>query len=307
MIIRKLEYLIALANEGHFGRAAEVCHVSQPTLSAALRQLEAEMGVIILKRGQRYSGLTERGERVLAFARRMAVECGHLRRDLENQNGDASGNIQLGVIASAIPIASQLTSLFQKDHPHVMIKIEELSPLEIQRAFQDSRLDIAITYLEETVRRQGRNRPLYVEEYSFITGKNSAPSTRRSISWKDASQVPLCLLTPEMQSTNSPIRDILRDLGPSVAHVETNSVTALYAHVRSSQWAAILPTSLADVSQIGKDLVCIPLQPFGTPISVGVMIPDRDLTFPLAEAFFNTAVSLEVGALQSKKRAPSSR
>ena len=72
MIIRKLEYLMALAREGHFGRAAEACHVSQPTLSASLRQLEAEMGVIILKRGPRYSGLTEQGDRVLAFAHRMA-------------------------------------------------------------------------------------------------------------------------------------------------------------------------------------------------------------------------------------------
>jgi len=87
MIIRKLEYLIALAREGHFGRAAQACHVSQPTLSAALRQLEAELGVMVLKRSQRYSGLTERGERVLVFTQHMAVECEHLRRHLESRRG----------------------------------------------------------------------------------------------------------------------------------------------------------------------------------------------------------------------------
>lgn len=295
MIIRKLEYLIALAKEGHFGRAAEACHVSQPTLSAALRQLEAEMGIMILKRGQRYSGLTERGERVLAFAHRMAVECEHLRRDLESQRGDALGHLEVGVVASAIPIASKITSLFQKDHPHVMVKIVDLGPAEIQRGFQESRLDIAITYLEETVRRLGRNHPLYIEGYSFLIRKGSALAARKSISWKDASQVPLCLLAAEMQSASSPIRDILSQLGLDVAHVETNSVTALYAQVRSGHWASILPRSLAVESEIGIDLKCIPLLPSSTPISVGVMIPDRDLTFPLAEAFFKVAVSLKIG------------
>lgn len=307
MIIRKLEYLIALAKEGHFGRAAETCHVSQPTLSSALRQLEAEMGIMILKRGQRYSGLTERGERVLAFAHRMAVECEHLRRDLESQRGDALGHLQVGVVASAIPIASKVTLLFQKDHPHVMVKIVDLGPAEIQRAFQESRLDVAITYLEDSVRRQGRNRPLYVEGYAYVTSRKNADRSRRSISWKDATQVPLCLLAAEMQSAGSPIRDILNQVGLDVAHVETNSLTALYANVRSGRWASILPLSLATQSEIRGDLTRIPLPPSGEPISVGVMIPDRDLTFPLAEEFFNVAVSLKADAPSHRQRVPSAR
>ncbi len=308
MIIRKLEYLIALAKEGHFARAAEACHVSQPTLSAALRQLEAEMGIMILKRGRRYCGLTDRGERVLAFAHRMAVECEHLRRDLENHRGEALGHLQVGAVASAIPIASEITSLFQKNHPHVMVKIVELSPMEIQRAFQESRLDVAITYLEDTVQRQGRNHPLYLEEYSFLTRKGHPLSLRKSISWKDASQVPLCLLSVEMQSSSSPVRDILSQLGLNVAHVETNSVSALYAQVRSGQWASILPRSLAAASEVGADLKCIPLPPSASsPTAVGVMIPDRDLTFPVAEAFFNVAVSVKPADPSPKRRKPSSR
>ena len=160
------------------------------------------MGIMILKRGQRYSGLTDRGERVLAFAHRMAVECEHLRRDLEKQRGDALGHLHVGAITSAIPMASEVTAHFQKDHPHVMVKIVDLSPTEIQKAFQESRLDVAITYLEDSVRRQGRNHPLYVEEYSFLTRKGSPLASRKSISWKDASEVPLCLLAAEMQSTS---------------------------------------------------------------------------------------------------------
>ncbi|MDP8991374.1 MAG: LysR family transcriptional regulator substrate-binding protein, partial [Acidobacteriota bacterium] len=231
-----------------------------------------------------------------------------LRRDLESHRGDALGHLQVGAVASAIPLASQITSLFQKNHPHVMVKIVELSPMEIQRAFQESRLDVAITYLEDTVQRQGRNHPLYLEEYSFLTRKGHPLSLRKSISWKDASQVPLCLLSVEMQSSSSPVRDILSQLGLNVAHVETNSVSALYAQVRSGQWASILPRSLAAASEVGADLKCIPLPPSASsPTAVGVMIPDRDLTFPVAEAFFNVAVSVKPADPSPKRRKPSSR
>jgi DNA-binding transcriptional LysR family regulator len=64
MFLRQFEYLIALEREGHFGRAAERCHVSQPSLSSALQQLEAELDVPIILRHQRYQGFTPEGERV---------------------------------------------------------------------------------------------------------------------------------------------------------------------------------------------------------------------------------------------------
>lgn len=290
MIIRKLEYLIALAKEGHFGRAAEACHVSQPTLSAALRQLEAELGVMIFKRGPRYSGLTERGERVLMFANRMAVECEHLRRDLETQSGDALGTLRLGVIASAIPMVSGLTASFQQKRPHVMVKILDLNPLEIQRSFDDFKLDIAITYLEEPVKGQGRSHALYDEEYVLLAkrGSGDVPHTP---SWQAIADYPLCLLAPDILPTNSPVRELGAHPGPSSPHIETNSVSALYSHVRSGGWVSVLPKSLATESQTGTDLQAFPMPQPDKRVPVGIMIPDRDLTFSLAEEFFNVAVS----------------
>jgi DNA-binding transcriptional LysR family regulator len=283
--------LIALAKAGHYGRAAEACHVSQPTLSAALRQLEAEMGVMIVKRGQRFNGLTERGERVLAFAHRMAVECENLRRDLESRGGDAIGTLQIGVIASALPTVAALTISFQKSHPHVVLKISSLNPGEIERAFEDFNLDIAITYLPETVRRQGRSHVLYDEEYSLLTHQGSELSKRKSVSWQELSELPLCLLALEMLPSSSPVRDLIIHAGPSSAHIETNSMTALYMHVRSGEWMSVVPKSLAAESQTGGDMRSIQLPQSGVVVPVGIMIPDRDLTFPLAEEFFNTAIS----------------
>ena len=70
-MIDKLEFLLALARERHFGRAAETCGVTQPTLSAGIKQLEDELGVLLVQRGSRFRGFTPEGERVLDWARRI--------------------------------------------------------------------------------------------------------------------------------------------------------------------------------------------------------------------------------------------
>ncbi|MFJ8958540.1 LysR family transcriptional regulator [Lentzea sp. NPDC102401] len=82
MLLRQLEYLVALARERHFGRAAEACHVSQPSLSAAISKLERELGVPIVSRGRRFESLTPEGERVLLWAHRMLADRDALRQDL---------------------------------------------------------------------------------------------------------------------------------------------------------------------------------------------------------------------------------
>src|SRR5687767_15187804 len=70
-MIDKLDFILALARERHFGRAAEACGVTQPTLSAGVKQLEEQMGVLLVNRGSRFQGFTPEGERVLEWARRI--------------------------------------------------------------------------------------------------------------------------------------------------------------------------------------------------------------------------------------------
>ena len=81
--IRQLEYLLALARERHFGRAASACHVSQPTLSVAIRKLEHELDVVIVLRGQRFEGFTPEGQRVVTWAHRILAERNELLADIE--------------------------------------------------------------------------------------------------------------------------------------------------------------------------------------------------------------------------------
>ncbi len=112
MDIRQLQYLAALARERHFTRAAEACHVTQPTLSGRIRQLELELEVPIVERGQRYRGLTPEGERVLKWAhvilknwQAMQEELSHLK----DHDAGLKGRVAVGGIPSSLPMSPLLT------------------------------------------------------------------------------------------------------------------------------------------------------------------------------------------------------
>lgn len=106
MLLRQLEYLVALARERHFARAAAACFVSQPSLSAAIRRLEHELDVPIVRRGRRYEGLTPEGEVVLAWAHRILAERDALHQELSALRGGLTGTLRLGVVPTALPAAS---------------------------------------------------------------------------------------------------------------------------------------------------------------------------------------------------------
>src|SRR5262249_58667824 len=82
-LIDKLEFLLALARERHFGRAAEACGVTQPTLSAGVKQIEDAMGVLLVNRGSRFRSFTPEGERVLGLARRIGGDARTIRQELD--------------------------------------------------------------------------------------------------------------------------------------------------------------------------------------------------------------------------------
>ena len=81
-MIDKLEFFIALAQERHFGRAADLCGITQPTLSAAIKQLEEQLGVMLVNRGSRYQSLTPEGQRVLEWARRIVSDSRTLHEEM---------------------------------------------------------------------------------------------------------------------------------------------------------------------------------------------------------------------------------
>jgi DNA-binding transcriptional LysR family regulator len=110
MIVKNFEYLIALDREGHFGRAAKSCNVSQPTLSAGIKQLEEDLGVEIVRHGRRYDGLTLEGGTVLAWAKKIERDCDGLESDLSALKRGLEGLFRLGMVSGTSAVGAIVKS-----------------------------------------------------------------------------------------------------------------------------------------------------------------------------------------------------
>src|SRR5580704_7385230 len=145
-MIDKLEYLMALAREEHFGRAAEVCGVTQPTLSAGIKQLESSLGVLLVQRGSRFIGLTPEGERTLDWARRIVGDSRAMRAEISALKHGLSGRLQIAAIPTALAMVAALTTPFRARHPNVQFTIWSRTSIEVLTLLENLEIDAGITY-----------------------------------------------------------------------------------------------------------------------------------------------------------------
>ena len=199
MVLRQLEYLAALAREKHFGRAADACHVSQPTLSAAIRLLEDDLGAPIVERGHRYVGLTPQGQLALEHAYRIWPRWRISAWGLAEIDKGLTGRLRIGVIPTALPLVSQLTGPFYARFPGVTVAVISMNSQEIDRGIEDFELDVGLTYLDAEPIGHVKAKPVCLEEYLFLTPASGPLADRTQVTWREAN-TPLCLLTPDMQN-----------------------------------------------------------------------------------------------------------
>jgi DNA-binding transcriptional LysR family regulator len=297
MVLRQLAYLVALAREKHFGRAAEACRVTQPTLSAAIQQLEQELGAPLIERGQRFVGLTPQGQLALEHAQRILAETEGLRARIEEMDKGLAGRLRLGVIPTALPIVSHLTGPFCERFPRVTVTVLSQTSQEILRGIEAFELEAGITYLDNEPLEHVRVRPIYSEEYLFLTPVGGEYASLDSIAWKCAAEAPLCLLTPDMQNRRI-VDGIFRSVGatPKPA-VETNSIFNLVTHAASGHWSAIVPRQLLQFFGIPANTRAIELVEPTARRSIGYITADRDPTPPLVRNLMDMPMPADIGAL----------
>jgi DNA-binding transcriptional LysR family regulator len=297
MVIRHLRYLTALARERHFARAAAVCNVTQPTLSAGIKQLEESLGVLIVERGQRFLGLTTEGERVLAWAQRVLTDYTSLRQELSEMREGLVGRLRLGAIPVTLPIVPLMTTPFAKRHPRTDLRVISLTSIAIQRGLDEFELDAGVTYLDNEPLARVRQLPLYRERYVLLAQKNGPFGDRDAVSWAEAASLPLCLLTPDMQ--NRRIIDMhFRDAGVEVrAAVETNSLVTLWAHLRFGHWGTVVPHTFLLLLAESDGLAAIPLVDPDASHLIGLVASDRDPLPPVAQSLLNVASRIDLGIM----------
>lgn len=287
MDIRQLQYLVALAQEEHFTRAAARCNVTQPTLSGRIRQLEQELGVPIVERDQRYHKLTPEGLRVLKWAQIILENCSSMLQDLSVANGGLSGRLTIGVIPSALPMAVSLTRVMRQHHPDVSFAVHSRTSDEILRDVQAFHFDAGVTYLNNEPVQHVEKLTLYRERYSLFLPLDHPWALRESITWNEAAQLPLCLLTPNMQNRRIINKAFFDAQCSPESKIETDSIVNLWAHVKFNGWASIMPEYFQQLFGFESQIRGVRLVEPEAEYDVGLITLSRDPLSPLVAALFD--------------------
>jgi DNA-binding transcriptional LysR family regulator len=264
-LLSSLRYLVALNEHKHFGRAAQACHITQPALSNALRALETEFNVVIVKRDRNFVGLTPEGERVLASAQLMLHEHAVLQQELKSEAHLPRGPVRIAAVPTAIPIAARFAAMLQARHTGIAPVVLSLSSSALEQGLEDLSIDMALGYSERMRVQDHRFQvwPQYTEHY-FLLRRASKPHASglqigAPMPWVEAAQLPLCLLTAEMH--NRTIVDAaFRSSGVTVQPaMETNSIMTMMLSVVDGNVCSVLPGSLVDTVRNYRELDALPL------------------------------------------------
>lgn len=288
-MIDKLELLLALARERHFGRAAEACGVTQPTMSTGLKQLEEILGVMLVHRGSRFVGFTPEGERALDWARRIVSDTRAMRQDINLFKGNLSGELRIAAIPTVLGMVASLTTPFRARHPDVRFRIVSCTSSDVLGLLENLEVDAGLTYIENEPVGKVRTIPLYRESYRLLTAPDGQFGDRESVTWEEVGQVPLCLLTPDMQNRRI-IDRALRQAGTeAMPTLTSNSIIVLYTHVKTGRWSSVMPAKLAETLGLSNAVRAIPIVDPEVNYSIGLVVSPRDPLTPLLSALIQTA------------------
>jgi DNA-binding transcriptional LysR family regulator len=291
-LIDKLEFLLALARERHFGRAAEACGVTQPTLSAGVKQIEEQMGVLLVNRGSHFQSFTPEGEKVLEYARRIVGDNRAMRAEVNALRHGLSGRLRIAAIPTALAMIASLTTPFRQRHPNVQFTVMSRTSIEVLEQLDNLEIDAGVTYLDNEPLGRVTTVPLYRERYRLITSSDAPLGNRDSVTWAEVAQVPLCLLTPNMQNRRI-IEGLLRGAGGNPQPtLESNSMIVLFAHVRTGSWASVMPAKLAETLGLTETIRAIPIVEPEAVHTIGLVVPSREPMTPLNAALVSEAKRL---------------
>jgi DNA-binding transcriptional LysR family regulator len=283
-MIDKLDFILALAREKHFGRAAESCGVTQPTLSAGVKLLEEQMGVLLVNRGSRFQSFTPEGERVLDWARRIVGDNRAMREEINALRHGLTGQLRIAAIPTTLAMVAALTTPYRERHPNVRFTVYSRTSIEILDLLENLEIDAGITYVENEPLGRVNTVPLYHERYRLLTSADAPLGNRDTVTWSEVAQVPLCLLTPDMQNRRI-IDRLLRSAGGEPRPtLESDSMILLFSHVRTGRWASVMPAKLAETLGLTDTLRAIPIVAPEAVQTIGLVVPSREPMMPLTAA-----------------------
>lgn len=288
MDIKQLKFLVALDETRHFGQAAARCHVTQPTLSMRLRNLEDELGLELVLRGQRFEGFTEAGQRVLAWARSLLAAEDGLYAEAAACRGQLVGTLRLGVVPLAGFDPMRLISHFASEHPSLRFQLFALSSEQILERLGRNQLDLGLSYLERLDREHFASLELAETRMGLLHDRRHFNLSQERLNWEQLIDLPLGLLSSGMhfrQSIDHSFRS--RGLEPQ-PRLETDAVHQLLQAVGAGLCCAVMPLD-SGFTGLNEHLALTPIEDAHTLAPLGLILRRSSPPSALAEACFGAA------------------
>ena len=243
MTLTELKYVVAVAEARHFGQAAERCHVSQPSLSASVKNLEEELGVKLFERGKRGVFLTEAGEQIVAQARRALEEAERVKAVARQGRDPLKGVLRLGILHTIAPyLLPFLVAALRRAAPDMPLDVEENTTANLDRMLKAGELDAVILALPyagpgvETV-------PLYEEAFRVVAPANHPLARRKSVAVEELDAGELLLL-PVGHCFRDQVLDACHEFSrPPEPGRQGNSLETLRSMVASGLGVTVLPAT----------------------------------------------------------------
>nr|AAK84304.1 putative LysR transcriptional regulator [Marinosulfonomonas methylotropha] len=244
MFLRQFEYLVAVVEEAHFGRAAHRCNVTQPSLSIGIKQLEAELGVPIFRRGRgkRFAGLTAEGHNVAQWARKIIANCDYMRDEVAAMQMNLHGRLRMGAMPSMSPILPLLLQRVREEHPKIVMDVQFLGNEAMKTGLNNFSLDAALTYFDQSVFGHRNSLKIYSEKLSLLVPDCEQFKGRTQITWREAAELPLAMLRSGMHERGY-VDGIFKSIGkePQV-RVESESILHLILQAQFADFCTIIPS-----------------------------------------------------------------
>ena len=263
MTLTELRYIIALARERHFGRAAAACFISQPTLSVAVKKLEDELGAVLFERGKTDVRITPLGERIVVQAKRVMEEVEGVKRIAGQDQDPLDGPLRLGAIYTVAPyLLPQLIPALHKQAPKMPLVIEENYTARLQERLLQGELDVIIISLPFA--EPGLEvRALYDEPFMVVLPAGHPWRERSAIAVKELAEEPVLMLGTGhcfREQVLSVCPDCQRSVAsddPLARAMEGGSLETIRHMVASGLGVTVLPCTAAGADKYAQRLLVL--------------------------------------------------
>jgi len=286
MTLTELRYIVTLAQEQHFGHAAERCHVSQPTLSVGVKKLEEELGVMIFERSKTAVRVTPIGQRIVAQAQKVLEEASAIRELASAGKNQLAAPLKVGAIYTIGPyLFPHLVPQLHRVAPQMPLYIEENFTSVLRDKLRNGELDaiiIALPFSEADV----LTRPLYDEPFSLLMPADHPWALRDSVSLDELDDDKLLLLG-EGHCFREQVLEACPTLRKNEEHsrhttIESTALETIRHMVASGIGMTVLPLSATDDRYYSTDLLVT--RPFRTPAPFRTVAIAWRASFPRPKA-----------------------